>query len=484
MGERLLVGDEQLQRQTLVNLPRLMLAAPGSGSGKTLITCGLLQVLKNRAKAVAAFKCGPDYIDPMFHTRVLDVPSINLDTFFASPRMVRYLFARRAMTAEISVMEGVMGFFDGVAGVTTQASSWELADETKTPVILIVPAKGMSLSLIPLISGFLSATVQGEKDSWIRGVILNQVSASFYPELKQAIEAALPIKVLGYVPKVEDCVIESRHLGLVTPEEILGLQEKLQKLADILENTLDIEGILALAESALPLFVDVPEEVPQRTTIFSGNLRIAVARDEAFCFYYEDNLELLERFGAELVYFSPLHDSRLPENTDALLLGGGYPELYAQSLSQNVAMLQDIRENIAAGLPYLAECGGFMYLHETMEDMAGRAWPMVGVISGRAYGTKRLGRFGYITLTANVEQIFGEAGSRICAHEFHYFDSTTNGEAFHAQKPGRKRSWDCVVAGKDFAAGFPHLYYYANPEFVRRFLERTRERTARSTEKT
>lgn len=452
-----------------MKLPRVMLAAPASGSGKTLITCGLLQALVNRQLNTASFKCGPDYIDPMFHRAVIGTPSRNLDTFFVDKEMAGYLFARQASGADVSIMEGVMGYYDGVAGITACASSYDLADATDTPVILVVNARGMSLSVVPFVKGFL----EYKEDSHIRGVILNQVSSSMYSELKQLIEKELPVKVCGYVPRVSDCVIESRHLGLVTPGEIENLKDRLQKLAGILEETLDIDGILALAENASDLNCDRPRKLAdvlyRRKS--SKKIRIGVARDEAFCFYYEDNLELLQELGAELVSFSPLHDDCLPEGINGLLFGGGYPELYAEGLSRNTRMISAVREMLADGMPYLAECGGFMYLHETMEDMNGKSWPMAGEIPGHVRRTDKLGRFGYIELTANRPQVLSDVGGRIRGHEFHYFDSSNNGDAFHAQKPYRKRNWDCMVADEHSAAGFPHLYYYANPEFAANFVD-------------
>ncbi len=541
-----------------MKLPRIMLAAPASGSGKTLLTCGLLQALVQRNIKTASFKCGPDYIDPLFHTKVIGTPSRNLDTFFTDAETTRYLFGRVAKDAELSVMEGVMGYFDGVAGVTTQASSYDLARVTQTPVVLVVNAKGMSLSVVSMIHGFLSfrpdteaeGKAEGEAEgsapdvvkgkapdaaegeasdiakgkvsdtaeekvldagNYIRGVILNNTTAGMYPMLKKKIEESLPVQVLGYVPKVEDCVIESRHLGLVTPNEITDLKEKLTKLAGILEETIEIDALLRLAQAAPELDVTEPVELQRffernitkpaglqdfvekntaesirvstereekfdnscETIVknaFDHTPRIAVARDEAFCFYYEDNLELLKRLGAELVLFSPLHDAMIPENADGLLFGGGYPELYAKELSANVSMRASIRDAVSQGMPYLAECGGFMYLHETMEDMVHRSYPMVGALAGHVRKTDRLGRFGYITLTAEKAQVFGEKGTQIRAHEFHYFDSSDNGEAFLANKPKSKRSWQCMQAGDFYAAGFPHLYYYSNPEFAASFL--------------
>ena len=334
-----------------VKIPRFMLAAPNSGSGKTLITCGLLQALKNRGLQPASFKCGPDYIDPLFHTKVLGVPSRNLDTYFTGRDLTCALFGTHAQNADLAVMEGVMGFYDGVAGVTCVASSWELADVTDTPVILVINMRGMSLSVAALIRGFQ----QMKPESHIRGVILNQTSEFMCRQLRPVIEDLCQIPVLGYVPKVTDCVIESRHLGLVTPDELTDLQERIEKLAEILEQTLDLDAILRLAEDASalswePLQQFLPEAYTTKSTLENNEIpqiRIGVARDEAFCFYYEDNLDLLRQLGAEILYFSPLHDRKLPEKLQGLLIGGGYPELYAQALSENTGMLQDIRKQIA-----------------------------------------------------------------------------------------------------------------------------------------
>lgn len=450
-----------------MKLPRVMLAAPASGSGKTLITCGLLQLLVNRGRKAAAFKCGPDYIDPMFHRKVIGTPSKNLDTFFTDENKTRYLFGKEAGKADVSILEGVMGFYDGVGGVTTTASSYDLAKVTDTPVILVVNAKGMSLSVIPMIKGFL----EYRQDSHIQGVILNQTTQMTYQLLKEPIERELGIAALGYVPKCEEYAIESRHLGLITPEEVAGLREKLQGLAGLLEETLEVEKLLALSETAKELEWEESDIAKWKPEVLGKAPRIGVARDEAFCFCYQDNLELLEEMGAELVEFSPLHDETLPRHLDGLLLYGGYPELYAQQLSQNSMMRKQIKEAILKGMPYLAECGGFLYLQETMEDMEGRKYPMAGVIKGQAYRTQKLGRFGYITLTTEEAFQLLKKGENIKGHEFHYFDTTENGTDYHAGKPVGKRTWDCIHGGENHAAGFPHLYYYSNPKFAFRFLK-------------
>lgn len=458
-------------------IPRILLAAGSSGSGKTLITCGLLAALKKRGLKIASFKCGPDYIDPMFHSRVLGTKSANLDTFFTDETRSTYLLETNAKGCDLAVMEGVMGFYDGVGGMTTKASAYDLAVSTRTPVILIVNTKGMSLSLAAYIKGFL----EYRTDSHICGVIFNRMSPMLYPRMKEKIEEELKIRVLGYVPAVEDCVIESRHLGLVLPEEIPALKKNMEALGDILEKTLDIPGILALAETAEELKTVTEEALQKEDEAFGFSLpakvRIGLAQDEAFCFFYKDNLRLLEKMGAELVSFSPIHDNHLPEHLDGLLLYGGYPELKAKELEENKSMRMAVAEAIRFGMPCLAECGGFMYLHEEMEDMQGKSYEMAGVIPGRVFKTPRLSRFGYIYLEGKEDSRYGT----IPAHEFHYFDSTNCGNKYHASKPESRRGWDCMQEKNGLLAGFPHLYYYGNPKVPREFLKKClKYKTARS----
>ena len=453
-----------------------MLAAGASGSGKTLITCGILQALIRRGKKAASFKCGPDYIDPMFHSRVLETPSANLDSFFASDEIIRELLKVNAAGCDLAVMEGVMGYYDGVAGTTLKASAYDLARITDTPVILIVNSKGMSLSLAAYIKGFLTY----QADSRIRGVIFNQMSPMIYPRMKKKIEEELGVKVLGYVPRVDDCVIESRHLGLVLPDEIQGLRERLLKLAQVLEETLDLDGILTLAEEApeLPAEYDLSKIHPSFGFSLSEPVRIGVAKDEAFCFFYKDNFRLLQNMGAELVPFSPIYDRHLPEKLDGILLYGGYPELYARELGENHTMKEEIFRALCGGMPCMAECGGFLYLHEELEDMNGSSFPMAGVIRGKAWRTPKLSRFGYITLTVREEE--RDCFGRIPAHEFHYFESDNCGSDFHAAKPESSRGWDCIHLEERMMAGFPHFYYYGNPAvpewFLKKCLEYKKER--------
>ncbi len=468
-----------------MKIPRLMITAASSGSGKTLCTCGLLQTLKNRSLDVVSFKCGPDYIDPMFHTRVIGTKSRNLDTFFTDEDTTRFLLEKNAAQADVAVMEGVMGYYDGLAGISVSASAWDLADTTKTPAVLLVNCKGMSVSIVPFIKGFL----EYKKDSHIKGVILNRMSGMLYPRVKEMIEKQLPVKVYGYLPELKDCLLESRHLGLVLPEEIEDLQLQLDTLAEAMEKTVDIDGLLQLAASAEELETaerfklyeeqqtDAMLDQTAQAKPYSG-VKIGVARDEAFCFFYEDNLDYLREQGAELVEFSPLHDAHLPKGLHGLILNGGYPELYARALSSNVTMREDIRMAIEYGLVTTAECGGFMYLHQSMEDMEHQAWPMAGVIDGRVWKTPRLTRFGYITLQG--AGAFGRETGPLNAHEFHYFDSDSCGSDWHAEKPLSTRGWDCIHATDTLFAGFPHMYYYANEEFPKAFLEKCLENKRKS----
>ena len=449
-----------------MKIPRILLAAGSSGSGKTLITCGLLEALVERGLKTASFKCGPDYIDPMFHSRVIGTKSRNLDPFFTGSEVTKYLLTRNARDCEIAVMEGVMGFYDGVAGTTTTASAYDLAKVTDTPVILIVNSRGMSVSLAAYVKGFL----EYKKDSHIKGVIFNQMSPMLYPRMKKLLEEELGVAVLGYVPKVEDCVIESRHLGLVLPDEIPELKDRLHKLAGVLEETLDIDRILELAGEAPDLLDAKPESVTDFR--LSEPVRIGVAEDEAFCFFYADNFRLLGEMGAEIVPFSPMEDKQLPDDLDGLLLYGGYPELNGKKLEQNTTMKDMIREKLKAGMPCMAECGGFMYLHEEMEGMDGNFYQMAGVIPGKAYRTPKLSRFGYVTLTQKKPALGMEDFGEIPAHEFHYFDSENCGGDFHAAKPESKRGWDCIHGTDTMLAGFPHLYYYGNPEVPKAFLKK------------
>ena len=435
---------------------QFLIAAPSSGSGKTTVACAVLAALKKRGADPCAFKSGPDYIDPMFHRSALQVDSHNLDLFLSNRDMVRAIFARYAAGHGAAVCEGAMGFYDG-QGLTTRASAWELADTLGLPVLLVVQPKGASVTLAAQIQGL----VNFRKNSHVSGILLNDCSEKLYKMLKALLERETGLPVLGYLPHLPQAAVESRHLGLKTADEIADLQEKIALLADAL--VLDWQRLAVLTEKP------APEALPGAAAPTS--VRIAVAKDEAFCFTYAETLDALRDAGAELVLFSPVQDAVLPENIGGLYLPGGYPELHAEELSENQTMRTKIRDNIRQGMPVLAECGGYMYLSESMEDMDGNVYPMVQAVPGNVYRTKKLGRFGYITLTPNTKDTFRNGGNPVRGHEFHYFDSTDCGSAWHAAKPLRKRNWECIHATKRMMAGFPHLYYMASPHLALEFLE-------------
>lgn len=438
------------------NVPRIVLAGTNSGCGKTTVSCAVLQALVNRGMKVGAFKCGPDYIDPMFHSRIIGAQSANLDSFFFSENTLNELLSINAQ--DINIIEGVMGYYDGLDMLEGRASTYEVAKLTESPVVLVVGAKGASLSVIAVIQGFLSLM----PENGIQGVILNQCTAMTYKILSKEILRRFEgrVKPLGFLPSLPDCALESRHLGLITAAEITDLKDKLQRMAEQAEQSINLDGLLELAAQAAPVQYD-PTPIPQ----FAQSVRIAVAKDNAFCFYYGDSLAMLERMGAELVPFSPLSDSALPENIQGLYLGGGYPELYTEALSRNTSMLVSIRSALEQGLPTIAECGGFMYLHERIGEA-----PMVGFLPGNSFDTGRLVRFGYITLEAKQDCLLCKAGGSIPAHEFHHWDCGDPGSAFTARKPSG-RSWDCAIATPRLYAGFPHFHFYANPHFAESFYQ-------------
>lgn len=454
-----------------MDIPGLMFAATGSGSGKTLVSCGLMQAFLNRNLTVASFKCGPDYIDPMFHTKVLGTKSRNLDLFLADEGVVQYLYCKHTKEADLAVIEGVMGYYDGVGGSSSRASAYELAGVLNVPVVLVVNARGMSLSAAALVKGFL----EFRQDSRIRGVILNQISPMLYDRMKNAIEGETGVKVYGYLPTMEECEVESRHLGLFMPGEIKDFKSRLDKVSRAMEETLDIEGLLGLAEGqrkihGLETGKGIEGTVKNIHDRIAGEeLRIAYARDEAFCFCYQDNLELLRDMGAVLVPFSPLRDANLPENIHGMLLFGGYPELYAKQLSENITMREEIKTALSSGLPTMAECGGFLYLGERLQEKGSwKEYPMAGVFPTRGYDTGKLVRFGYVELKEG--KVFGRDVGRVHAHEFHHYDTDGPGEDFLAEKPVSGRNWRCIHSSETVFAGFPHQYFYGNLKLPEAFL--------------
>jgi len=436
-------------------MKRIIIAGTHSGCGKTTVTCAVLAALKARGMNVASFKCGPDYIDPMFHREIIGVPSHNLDSFFCDDDTLNYLLHEHTQNADIAVIEGVMGFYDGVDG---RGSAYSLSQITNTPAVAVIDCRGMSDSIGAIIRGFL----EYKRPNSIVGFIFNRLPERLVP-LAQKLCDELGTQYLGCLPKT-DITIESRHLGLVTVSEIEDIKQKLTRLGELAEKHICLDKIIGISVPELigynaPAFPPKPVNPPV----------IAVAKDRAFCFIYEDNIELMKKLGCEIQYFSPLEDKKIPENADGLYLCGGYPELYADKLSANEELLSDIREKITRGLPTIAECGGFMYLHDTFTDMEGNEFNGVGVIRGKCFKTAKLQRFGYVTLTAGTDNLICKANEKIKAHEFHYFDSTDCGSDMTARKYDG-REWKCIHANSALYAGFPHLYFYSDIKIAERFV--------------
>lgn len=457
---------------------RVMIAATGSGSGKTTISCALMKALKNRGLVATPYKCGPDYIDPMYHRIALDLgmqamnlngeiaPGGNLDTFFTDAgKTVEIFYEGGYGDSDISVIEGVMGLYDGLGGTSITGSSYELATVLKTPIILVIPAKGVGRSVLATIRGFLDY----DEHKLIRGVILNRISGMYYTKLKELIENELEIKVVGYVPDDDRLHIGSRHLGLMTPnrddmsdEFVTRMSQTIAYAADMISDTVDISAVLGIAEDADKLgdpavgkvtscMKDVRSKQGLPFIKYKNISTMAIAMDEAFCFYYRENLRYLNALGIKLVPFSPLHDDKLPEGVDAVLIGGGYPEEYLSELSDNTAMKDAIIKASDAGVYMIAECGGFMYLQEVIEDKEGRPYAMTGVLSGVCKWQGKLTRFGYVRLNTDDHEIKG--------HEFHYYDSDHNGEDIEVIKASTGKSYMAMYANDKVLAGFAHLYY-------------------------
>ena len=454
-----------------VRMPRVCVAASGSGSGKTLISCALLYLLKERGLDPAAFKCGPDYIDPMFHKEILGRDSRNLDTFFSDEKEIRRLIGSHG--GKSAVIEGVMGIYDGADLRSCKGSSYETALISSTPVLLAVDASGKGRTLIAEIKGIL----REDEARIIKGILLNRISPGFFSSLKGVLEeeleaAGFRTAVLGCMPEDDELKLSSRHLGLIRPEETDGIYGRIAKAAAILEQNADVGQICRIMEAAPDLEISAVKAAAIKT---EKALVLAVARDSAFCFYYKENLELFEKKGIRIEYFSPLEDREIPEDASGLLLGGGYPELYLKELSGNASMLRSVKRALEKGIPSLAECGGFMYLHNSICDQEGKSFQMVGAVPGECRYTGHLVRFGYMQLeSTSLEDELSRSFVGMKGHEFHYYDSTFNGCAFTAAKPSGKRRWEAVVRQKQGLWGFPHFYYGSDPEAIDCFIESMR----------
>ncbi|MCF2944672.1 cobyrinate a,c-diamide synthase [Paenibacillus tarimensis] len=458
---------------------RLVIAGTGSGAGKTTLTIGLMAALRKRGLVVQGFKCGPDYIDPTYHTAVTGRISRNLDSWMTSPSIVKEVCSTGSAGADISIVEGVMGMFDGKDPASDEGSSAHIAEITASPVVLVVNCQSMARSAAAVVKGFqtFSPSVR------IAGVICNRVgSANHFRIVRTAIEQTCAIPVLGYLERYDGIEIPERHLGLVPSIERGELDGLFEQLAELVEQTVDLEQLLKLAEcesiDMVPeLFAARTAGAAERPAAIDKRVKIAVARDAAFHFYYPENLELLEANGAELVYFSPLAGEPVPGDAAGLYIGGGFPEEFAAVLTEQAAVMQSIRQAVKDGMPTIAECGGFMYLTEAIETTDGGRYPMIGLIPGYVRMQRKLAALGYREMRGMGKHPFLLPEETARGHEFHYSTYQTGDEGelnpAYQVKGMRGEKLDGHMSA-NLVAGYTHMHFASAPQLPARMVEACR----------
>ncbi|EAD9124531.1 cobyrinate a,c-diamide synthase [Listeria monocytogenes] len=441
---------------------KILIAAASSGTGKTTVTLGIMHALKKRGLRVQPFKVGPDYIDTNYHQAITGVASINLDSFLIDDdAMLAALFEKHGQSADISVIEGVMGLFDGLGIDRDNSSTSFIAKCTKTPVILVVDGKAISTSAAAIVDGFN----RFDPELTIAGVIINRVaSENHFSLIKGAIERYTDVPVLGYLPKNAAVALPERHLGLVPKEEMTELETKWELLGDLIAEHVDLDRLLVISKTGAKLTVHPPEiQVPD----FSG-MRVAYALDAAFHFYYQDNLDLIRSTGATLIPFSPLEEREVPD-ADFIYIGGGFPEVFAEQLAKNKSMRESILAAHEQGKPIYAECGGLMYLGSSLE-MEAESYEMVGIFDGVSKMTTRLRKFGYCIAEPLEDTLLGKKGTAIRGHEFHHSVFETNEPT--RMKLTKKRDGEivkewhgCYQKGNTFAS-YLHIHFYQNLSII------------------
>ncbi len=447
----------------------LVIAAPASGSGKTTVTLGLLAALKRRGLVVAPFKVGPDFIDPGHHARITGTTSRNLDGWMLDASANREIFSKAAQGADIAVIEGVMGLYDGYDGASDAGSTAQMAKWLGLPVLLVVDAKSMARSFAALVKGF------AEFDPGLRtvGVVANNVAGERHIDYLRQAMTSIDVPLLGGIPRNAEIEIPDRHLGLFTADDHVLSDPDIYALADLVENHMDVTALL----DSLP---GVPIETAASANLPAPDVRIGVARDNAFCFYYEDNLDLLRQAGCEIVFFSPINDPEPPAGLHGLYLGGGYPELFADQLSENVSMRETIRDLCDSGMPVYGECGGFMYLCRYLITKEGASHEMAGVFSFETRMQPRLASLGYREIRLLSDTPIGPAGTIARGHEFHYSKWASAGESSDAapvygatDKSGADRG--CPGWLKNSTLGsYVHLHFRSCPEIGAYFADACR----------
>jgi cobyrinic acid a,c-diamide synthase len=449
--------------------PRLLIGGISSGVGKTTFTVGLCRALLRRGLRVAVFKCGPDYLDPTYHRSASRSPVHNLDSWLMPPEVLHDTFARNAAHADISLIEGVMGLFDGASPTASTGSSADIAAILGAPIVLVFDASGMARSSAALLRGFC----EFEPDIAPKAAIANRIGSAGHLELLR--RAAPPIPILGGLPKNEAQRFPERHLGLVAAAE-LDLEPTIEAWADLVEAHCEVEALIALAREAPQLKAAEVELVSSLVSrVPAPACRIGIALDEAFHFYYDENLRLLRAAGATLVEFSPLTAAELPE-VDALYIGGGYPELHATRLASNRVLLAQIHAHAAQGKPIYAECGGLMYLAEALVDRAGRRHELVGVIPGAAIMQDKLQALGYVEVETCTDSPLGAAGTRYRGHQFRYsrFETATPPDRLTVRP---NRTGQAHVEGygrRHILASYIHAHWASNPSIAAAFVQAAR----------
>ena len=452
-----------------MSIPRLVIAGTSSGVGKTTITAGLIAALRGRGLLVQPFKCGPDYIDPSYHSLAAGLPCRNLDSWMLSQESLIELFTHAAREANIAVVEGVMGLYDGRNGLESAGSTAEIARWLRAPVILVMNVAKMSGSAAAIALGYR----QLDPEVNLAGVILNNIGSSSHLRwVTEAVEKKSGVSVLGYLPKKTDICLPERHLGLVPTAESGELSQYMERLREQVESTVDVATILRLAGMTEPLpqvaegKLFPPKAEPVQTTI-------AVAQDEAFNFYYQDNLDLLAAWGAELRFVSPLHDANLPSDTQGVYVGGGFPEMYADELEVNSGFKRALVEAAEAGMPIYAECGGLMYISQGIIDFEGNKHAMVGLVPGWAEMQKKRARMGYAVAETLQNSILARRGERLRGHLFHWskLPGLTERAAYRILEPEEQLEGFILGPESNILASYLHLHFGSKSSLAKRFVK-------------
>jgi len=453
----------------VMKIPRVVIAAPSSGTGKTTVAVGLMSALTSRGLRVQPFKVGPDFIDPSYHTRATRIFSKNLDTWLTSPETVLKIFVKSSRTCDVAIVEGVMGLFDGVSGTDDAASTAEISRILNAPIILCVDVSRTAGSVAAIVHGFktFDATLK------LKGVILNHVKSQKHLDLtKQAIERKVRVPVVGALPDAPSIKMPSRHLGLIPAPERDGLEAYLVELRTFIDQHLDLDKCLEIARNADDLETDQQEENSEPAAVRS---RVGVAYDEAFNFYYRDNIELLEANGAEVVPFSPIHDSTLPSNLTGMFLGGGFPEAYAEKLEENQTIRNSIKKAIEDEMPVYAECGGLMYLVESTQDLEASSHRMIGILNANAVMTGKLESLNYSVADVIRKNLLTDVGFTLHGHEFHYSkieEVPADSKFAYEMKVGKGISghYDGWLQ-HNLLASYLHIHFGYNPSIAKNFVD-------------